>query len=118
MNYKIIEKENRRYIEVKQAINCEADVLDIIGICISNDTKLILLKEDVFTSDFINLRSGLAGIVLQKLMNYKIKASAVIECRNGANERFKELIYELNKTNNFRAFDSITDAENWIIDTI
>ena len=44
MNYKIIEKMNKKYIEINQVINTEEDVLDIIGICISNSTKLILLK--------------------------------------------------------------------------
>lgn len=34
MKYKIIEKTNKRYIEVSQAITCESDILDIIGICI------------------------------------------------------------------------------------
>ena len=32
MNYKIIEKMNKKYIEINQAINTEEDVLDIIGI--------------------------------------------------------------------------------------
>ena len=36
MDYKIIEKD-KSYIEVKQPITCENDVLDLIGICISND---------------------------------------------------------------------------------
>lgn len=33
---------NKKYIEINQVINCESDILDIIGICISNDTKLVL----------------------------------------------------------------------------
>ena len=30
MDYKIIEKMNKKYIEIKQEIVCESDVLDII----------------------------------------------------------------------------------------
>lgn len=115
MNYKIIEKTNKKYIEVKQAITCESDVLDIIGICISNDIKLLVLREEVFTEEFINLKLGLAGIVLQKFMNYHIKVSAIIEDKNKIEGRFKELIYELNKSSNFRVFDNSVDAENWIL---
>ena len=48
MTYKIIEKSNQRYIEVKQAIACESDVLDIIRICMSNDIWLLVLRDDVF----------------------------------------------------------------------
>lgn len=117
MKYKIIEKTNKRYIEVNQAITCESDILDVIGICISNDIKLLVLRELVFTSEFINLKTGLAGIVLQKLMNYHIKSSAIIECKNDIQGRFKELIYELNKISDFRVFDNYIDAENWLMNT-
>lgn len=116
MNYKIVEKINR-YIEVKSPITCESDVLDIIGLCISNDVQLLILIDEAFTEEFINLKSGLAGIVLQKFMNYNIKVSAIIEDKNKIDGRFAELIYELNKANNFRVFNNIEDAETWILDT-
>ena len=116
MNFKIVDKINKKYIEVKQQITCESDVLDIIGICISNDINLLVLREEVFTEEFINLKSGLAGILLQKFMNYHIKASAIIENKNKIQGRFEELIRELNKSSNFRVFDNSVDAENWILD--
>ena len=50
---------------------------------------------------------------LQKFMNYNITASAVIEME--LEGRFKELVYELNKSNNFKVFDNSIDAENWIL---
>ena len=102
MNYKIVEKTNKKYIEVKQPITCESDVLDIIGICISNDIRLLMFKEEAFTEEFINLKLGLAGIALQKFINYNIKVSAIIEDKKKIDGRFGELIYELNKSNNFR----------------
>ena len=82
MNYKIIERMNKKYIEINQVINTEEDVLDIIGICISNSTKLIVLKEDALSDEFINLKSGLAGIALQKFMNYHIKVSTIIDLKS------------------------------------
>ena len=115
MDYKVVEKANKKYIEINQVINTEEDVLDIIGICISNSTKLIVLKEDALSDEFINLKSGLAGIALQKFMNYHIKVSAIIEDKTKIEGRFKELIYELNKSSNFRVFDNCVDAEKWII---
>lgn len=91
----------------------ESDVLDIISACISNDIKLLILREGTLTEEFMNLRTGLAGLVLQKFINYHIKASAVIESE--LEGRFKELVYELNKGNNFRVFNNNIDAENWIL---
>ena len=115
MDYKVVEKANKKYIEINEEISKESDVLDIIGICISNDTKLLILREGAFSEKFINLKSGLAGIVLQKFMNYHIKVSAIIEDKTKIEGRFKELIYELNKSSNFRVFDNCVDAEKWII---
>lgn len=115
MSCEILEKGNKKYIEVKQGITCESDVLDIIGMCISNDIELVLLKEEVFTEEFINLKTRLAGMVLQKFINYHIKVSAIIEDKSKIQGRFKELIYELNKASDFRVFDNSVDAENWIV---
>lgn len=117
MNYKIVEKGNIKYIEINEAINCEADVLDIIGICISNDIKLLMLGEEVFTENFINLRSGLAGIVLQKFINYHIKAVVTVEDKDKIQGRFKELVNELNRGRDFKVFQNNKDAEKWILNT-
>lgn len=114
MNYTVIEKMDKKYIKINQVINTEEDVLDIIGICISNDTKLVILKEGAISDEFINLKSGLAGIALQKFMNYYIKVSTIIS-KDKIEGRFKELVYELNKSNNFKVFDNSVDAENWIL---
>lgn len=115
MEYKIVEEANRKYIEMNQPITCESDVLDIIGICISNDIQLVVLREELFTKEFIDLKSGLAGMVLQKFMNYHIKVAATIEDEDKIQGRFKELLSELNRTNDFKVFTNIADAEQWIL---
>lgn len=115
MNYKIVESRNKRYIEIIEPMKCEADVLDIIGVCIGNSVDILLLREEMFTDDFLNLKSGLAGIVLQKFTNYHIKVSAIIGDKSMIQGRFKELVSELNKSNYFRIFSNFNDAENWII---
>lgn len=115
MEYKIVEEANRKYIEMNQPITCESDVLDIIGICISNDIQLVVLRDKLFTKEFIDLKSGLAGMVLQKFMNYHIKVAATIEDTDKIQGRFKELLSELNRTNDFKVFTNITDAKQWIL---
>lgn len=115
MKYKIMEKENMIYIEVNQAISCESDVLDIIGTCLSHGIRRIVLREGVLSAEFTNLKTGLAGIVLQNFMNYQIKVAAILEDKNNIQGRFKELMYELDKNNDFKVFDNSIDAENWIM---
>ena len=115
MNCKIVENSKKRYIEMIDPITCESDVLDIIGMCIAYGADRLLLREEAFTDDFLNLKSGLAGIVLQKFTNYHIKVSAIIKDESIVQERFKELVYELNKTDCFMFFNNRNDAENWIM---
>lgn len=114
MNCKIVENKNKKYIEVIKPITCESDVLDIIGTCISYGVYTLLLREKMFTDDFLNLKSGLAGIVLQKLTNYNIKVAAIIEDKDTLQGRVKELMNELNQSNDFRIFNTISEAEEWI----
>lgn len=109
MTYKL----NENYIEIYEAIDCESDVLDIISFCLSNDINLLFLRNGVLTEEFMNLRTGLAGLVVQKNMNYNIKVSSIIDSE--LEGRFKELVFELDKSNNFRVFNNNSDAENWIL---
>ncbi|MFJ7738392.1 hypothetical protein ACIQ2D_18915 [Lysinibacillus sp. NPDC097287] len=50
MKYKIVEKTIKKYIEINQPFTCESDILDIIGICVSNDINLIVHREEVFNN--------------------------------------------------------------------
>jgi len=118
MYYKVIEKNNSRYIECDSAeapLRSEQDALDLIGACFENETSLVILHAGMLSDDFLNLRTGLAGQILQKLINYHIKAAAVIAHGPEIQGRFKELLAESNKGNDFRVFGSTADAESWLL---
>lgn len=117
MNYRIIKKHNKKYIEfisLEKQLSSEQDILDIISICIENDAYIIILYVDTFSEDFFNLKTGLAGTILQKFINYHIKFAIILEDEEKVKGRFKEMIIESNKGNQFRTFKSIEDAEIWI----
>ncbi|MEH6891072.1 DUF4180 domain-containing protein [Bacillus sp. JJ864] len=84
-------------VSVERQLCSEKDVLDFVGICVENDVYLLILYVDVFSEDFFNLKTGLAGMMLQKFTI-----------------RFKEMIMGATKGNNFRTFKNIVDAETWI----
>lgn len=48
-------------------------MLDFVGICAENDVYLLTLYVDAFFEDFFNLKTGLAGMMLQKFINYHIR---------------------------------------------
>lgn len=117
MNYRVVNKNNNKYIEFAsdlRKLSSEQDVVDCISICMENDVYTIILHSDVLSENFFNLKTGLAGMALQKFINYHVKVAVIIEEVEKLNERFKEMIMEANKGNHFRTFKNIEDAEIWI----
>ncbi|ROR23924.1 uncharacterized protein DUF4180 [Mobilisporobacter senegalensis] len=117
MNYTVIEENNKKYIEcgTKEAsIHNEQSALDLIGACFENETNLILIHMDALSDDFFKLRTGLAGSILQKFVNYNIKIAVVITDTDKVKGKFKDLLVESNNGNDFRVFNSKNKALNWI----
>lgn len=118
MQVQVIEKNKAKYIECAAAgapIRSEQDALDLIAACFENNTDLIMLHAEALSDDFLKLSTGLAGQVLQKFINYRIKTAAVVTDEFRIKGRFKELLTESNKGNDFRVFGTIEEAENWLL---
>nr|WP_242984809.1 DUF4180 domain-containing protein [Clostridium sp. 2-1] len=117
LNYKVVNKNNVKYIEFASEVwklSSEQDVVDCISICMENDVYTIMFHSNVLSEDFFNLKTRLAGMALQKFINYHVKVAVIIENEEKLNDRFKEMIMESNKGNNFRTFKDIAEAESWI----
>ncbi|MDF2988188.1 MAG: hypothetical protein K0R50_3698 [Eubacterium sp.] len=118
MNYKLIEKNNKRYIEIlssQSPLNSEQDALDLIALCWELDTHQLMLHGEVLSGDFSNLRTGIAGGMLQKFINYSIRVAAIIPTEVANAGRFREMVLETNKGNAFRVFDKKEEAESWLL---
>ena len=118
MNFNIITKENGRYLDCTPftgVLSSEKDAIELVSACFSNDTGSLLLHERSVSPDFFNLRSGLAGAVLNKFQIYNIKIALIIEDMELLEGRFGELVMESNKGNEFRVYDSVQAAEEWIL---
>ncbi len=118
MNYKIIESDNRKYIEVLSAglpLNSEQDALDLISLSWENDIHQQMIHGEVLSEDFFNLKTGVAGKMLQKFINYGIKVAAIIPAEVANTGRFREMVLETNKGNAFRVFVTREDAEKWLL---
>jgi hypothetical protein len=53
------------------------DVLDVIGTAFGHGAELVLMPAERLTDDFFTLRTGLAGEVAQKFVNYRIRLVVV-----------------------------------------
>ena len=61
------------------------------------DCNRIILNKSAICEDFFNLRTGLAGEVLQKFSNYRMKFAIVGDFSMYSSKSLKDFIYESNK---------------------
>ena len=59
----------------------------------------IILNKSAICEDFFNLRTGLAGEILQKFTNYQVKIAIVGDFSVYTSKSLKDFIYESNKGN-------------------
>ena len=80
-------------------INKTQDVLDIIGNAGYQGAGSVILKEDHLRPEFFDLRSGMAGEILQKFSNYRMKLAIIGEFEKFKSKSLKAFISESNRGN-------------------
>lgn len=117
MTFRIIEKSNQRYILLGPAgkpIQTEQEAIQLFTVCLENNTNLLLIHGERLSDDFLRLRTGIAGIALQKFATYGIKAAAIIDEKR-TKGKFREFLNESNRGHVFRSFNNFDEAENWLL---
>jgi len=76
----------------------EQDALDIMSV-ISSDH--IVLHEYNFENDFFDLSTKIAGGILQKFANYRIKLAIIGDFNKYPSKTLKDFIYESNKQGDY-----------------
>ncbi|RYG19765.1 MAG: DUF4180 domain-containing protein, partial [Chitinophagaceae bacterium] len=62
------------------------------------------------TSDFFDLSTKMAGEILQKFSNYKMRLAIVGDFSNYQSQSFKDFVYESNKHGQINFVNSKTEA--------
>ena len=107
--------EERRIVVASDSaisIRCLSDISDALGACIGAG-GLILTESDL-APEFFDLRSGLAGELFQKFINYKVRVAIVLRDPAAYGERFSELAYEHSSHGIIRFVSSQDDARAWL----
>lgn len=114
IHYKVIQKEDKRYLELTSArapLGTEADAIDLVALCGENGANLLLLKADILDEGFFMHKTGMAGAILQKFSNYNIKAAVVTTDK----DRTVGKNLQIRKAHNFRIFETREKAEEWLL---
>ncbi|WP_372008639.1 DUF4180 domain-containing protein [Paenibacillus chitinolyticus] len=86
------------------------DALDLMAdIRYNHECDKVLLRKEQLTEDFFELKTKLAGDILQKYINYQLKIAIVGEFSGYNSKSLNDFIYECNHGNN--VFFKGTEAE-------
>jgi hypothetical protein len=98
-----------------EQIKSDADALDLVAACGEAGTHRLLLPAESLPEAFTHLSTGLAGMVLLKFSNYRIRVAAVLPEDQTRRGKFYEMMLETNRGNDFRIFETRAAAEQWLI---
>ena len=117
-NYNVIALEKGRYLEIisaRKPMETEQQAIDAMSLCVENGTDLLLIHTPAVSESFFRLATGAAGGILQKLINYHIKTAFVFSKDMTLPERFQEMMFEANKGEQYRFYDTKSEAEQWLL---
>ena len=93
-------------------IRSVGDISSALGASLANEG--LILNEADLCPEFFDLRTGLAGEVLQKFVNYRAKLAVIVPDPRAHGERFSELVYEHGAHSLIRFLASEKDAHQWL----
>lgn len=78
-------------------INSAQDALDLLYTLPSPEDRKIIFHKENITPAFFDLKTGIAGEILQKFVNYKIQLAVVGDFQNIKSEALRAFVIESNR---------------------
>ncbi|PEP22523.1 cytoplasmic protein [Bacillus wiedmannii] len=91
INIAIIRNKKLLIFDVQTALDLMATVQYEV------DAKHIIIDKSLITESFFDLKTRLAGDILQKFINYRVKIAIIGDFSMYTNKSLKDFIYECNK---------------------
>jgi hypothetical protein len=91
------------------------DMLDLLSFGGEHDTNLFLLNETNLDPSFYDLKSGLAGEIVQKMSNNHVRLVIVGSFGSIRSTRFREFLNEANKGTQLRFAEDNDAALSWLL---
>lgn len=86
------------------------DALDILGNCGYQGADNIILHEQNIIPDFFDLKTKLAGEILQKFSTYHVRLAIVGDFSQYTSQSLKDFIYESNKGGRINFVSTVAEA--------
>jgi len=87
------------------------DALDIMGDCNYQGSYKIIVHKKNITESFFDLKTGIAGEILQKFSTYQVQLAIVGDFSNYTSKSLNDFIFESNKYGRINFVDSVEEAK-------
>ncbi|MBD2755798.1 DUF4180 domain-containing protein [Spirosoma validum] len=91
-------------------IKTAEDGLDLLGNLYYQDFDSIILHEKNIMPDFFDLKTGIAGEILQKFSNYRVRLAIIGDFGQYTSKSIREFMVESNKAGHINFVNSTTEA--------
>lgn len=88
------------------------DGIDLLGDLYYQGFDSIIVYEKNIVPDFFDLKNGMAGEILQKFSNYRVRLAIVGNFTSYSSKSIKDFIYESNKKRQINFLSSLPEALN------
>lgn len=108
---KIGEENVAELVSDKIEVSKTQDALDLIGNCFGLKANKAIIYEKNIIPEFFDLKTGIAGEILQKFVNYYFKIAIIGDYSKYQSNALKDFIYESNKQGEINFVSSIEEAK-------
>lgn len=91
-------------------INSAQDGLDLLGNIYYQDFDKVIMYEKNITPEFFDLKTKIAGDILQKFSNYRVRLAIVGDFSKYESKSIKDFIFESNKTKHIHFVENLAEA--------
>lgn len=109
-NHKVNNAEIAEVISEAVIINKIEDGLDFLGNLYFQGFDKIIIHEKNITPEFFDLKSGMAGEILQKFSTYRVRLAIVGDFSKYTSRSLNDFIFESNKGRHINFVSSTIDA--------
>jgi len=110
MEYKIHQTNTNEIAEIVTADVQIGDAQTFLEIMMNAPCDRIAIRQESLSETFYDLRSGLAGEILQKVVNYRMKLAIVGDFSVYTSKALHDFIYESNKSSTIVFTKTIAEA--------
>jgi hypothetical protein len=106
VEYTTHEKNNKMIVEIVSLDSVIASASDFLDVIVNLPANNVIVYEHMLHKDFFDLKTGLAGEVLQKVSTYRFRLGIVGDFTKYESNSLRDFIYESNETKQVMFLDS------------